>query len=239
MSEKYTLMVEDNSQSGDPYESGNFTTYADAVEAAKRLVDDFLQSNYTPRLTAEELYKQYTLFGEDAFVMPSDGSFSAWDYARQQSEILCQSTESKTLLGSLHRLIRSRGLVRPCRTYSMVVKPGELLLLCTGRSAAPNMLFTPGSRYHAAALAMQALYEPTIKQNEKEIMTGNEGKVLQDKNSFLFLFSQIQDIRVEERPLLGDVLFLTAQNKKYRFFFERNRLQEVKNFVEKVNAART
>ena len=71
---------------------GDFQTLGAAIAAAKALVDDFLTSAYRPGLTAEELFHEYTGFGEDPFIEGpglSGVPFSAWDYARQRCAQLC------------------------------------------------------------------------------------------------------------------------------------------------------
>jgi hypothetical protein len=47
------------------------------------------------RSSAPEFYQRYTLVGEDPFVVAIDGAgpdleFSAWDYARERSEVMCR-----------------------------------------------------------------------------------------------------------------------------------------------------
>jgi hypothetical protein len=64
---------------------GAFATADEAVAAAKALVDASLSEFYEPGATAEELFAQYTMFGDDPFIAAADSpgvGFSAWDYAR-------------------------------------------------------------------------------------------------------------------------------------------------------------
>jgi len=82
-------MIDDNFHYMDEdyrYEDGVFETEAEAIAAAKAIVDDFLISNRKPRMSAEELYRFYTAFGDDPFIVgPERGVlFSAWDYAKER-----------------------------------------------------------------------------------------------------------------------------------------------------------
>jgi hypothetical protein len=73
-----------------------FADYDTAIKACKSIVDDFLQHGYNPGMTAEYLYSSYVNFGEDPWVAdpvsefpPGEGAFSAWDYAKEQAEKMC------------------------------------------------------------------------------------------------------------------------------------------------------
>lgn len=90
----YTVYVDDNFHYMDQdarFTLGQFATYAEALHAAKKIVDDFLVQNHTSGMSASELYGCYTAFGDDPFISPTEGNqhFSAWDYARQRCEELC------------------------------------------------------------------------------------------------------------------------------------------------------
>ncbi|MEP7213360.1 MAG: hypothetical protein ABI791_09810 [Acidobacteriota bacterium] len=86
----YRLFVDDNfhyQDESERYLKGTFDTAYEAIDAAKKIVDDFLMANRERCVTAEELVEHYRAFGEDPFIV-SDGErveFSAWDYAAQQS----------------------------------------------------------------------------------------------------------------------------------------------------------
>src|SRR3989338_6236536 len=88
----YTLFVEENAHHGEnsAYQVGSFSSYQEALNRAKQIVDDFLNTETPSNLKAEELFKKYTLFGEDPFIIPNDENFSAWDYARQRCQVLCK-----------------------------------------------------------------------------------------------------------------------------------------------------
>ena len=61
---------------------GEYQTYAEAVAAARQIVDSDLAAIYQPGMTAESLYLSYKRYGTDAYVVPEDESdpFSAWTF---------------------------------------------------------------------------------------------------------------------------------------------------------------
>ena len=93
----FKVMVDDNfhyQDESERYELGEYPTLAAAVEAAQMIVDDFLDSAFRPGMTAEALYKAYTAFGEDPWIVSVPGGagqilFSAWDYAKKRAAELC------------------------------------------------------------------------------------------------------------------------------------------------------
>ncbi len=90
---KYTVMVDDNFHYMDERERvihGEFETLSAAIEACKKIVDEYLASACTPGMTGQELYAKYVGFGEDPWIMGADGSpFSAWNYAKQRCGEIC------------------------------------------------------------------------------------------------------------------------------------------------------
>ena len=96
----YKLMVDSHAHYQDEsarYERGEFSDYASAVQAAQKIVDDYLVSVYQPGMPAGTLFKSYSLFGEDPFIVPDDGHppFSAWSYARARCQELCVAEDNK------------------------------------------------------------------------------------------------------------------------------------------------
>ena len=100
---RYKVMVDDNfhyMEEDERYELATFSTIEDAIAACKRIVDDDLckfakGKNYTP----DELYDYYTSFGSDPFIValdPKGGrpSFSAWNYAKERSQIIAMQLEN-------------------------------------------------------------------------------------------------------------------------------------------------
>lgn len=85
---KYTVFVNDNSRYMDEearYKLGEFEDCAVAVETCKRIVDGFLATCDASQ-GADAMYKQYTSFGEDPWILAEGGecTFSAWTYAKER-----------------------------------------------------------------------------------------------------------------------------------------------------------
>jgi hypothetical protein len=91
---KYQVLVDDNFHYLDEkerYELGRFDSAEAAVDAARRIVDDYLQSALQPGMRADQLFAAYALFGRDPFVVGAgdDVAFSAFEYARERCRALC------------------------------------------------------------------------------------------------------------------------------------------------------
>jgi hypothetical protein len=88
----YTVFVDDNfhyMDESERYKLGEFPTYAEAVAACKRLVEEYLLENPKPDETPAEKYAAYVSFGPDPFIVTDDpevktAKFSAWDYAKSR-----------------------------------------------------------------------------------------------------------------------------------------------------------
>lgn len=94
----YTVFVDDNFHYLDEdkrYKLGDFDTWEAAVAACQKIVDDFLLQNYKTGMKSEELYRYYTTFGEEPFIIQNHplptNSFSASNYARQRCQEICAS----------------------------------------------------------------------------------------------------------------------------------------------------
>jgi hypothetical protein len=89
----YSVIVYENSHYMDESESythGEFETADDALHAAKKLVDDELNSLFTPGMPPEDLYRQFVTFGVDPVIVPTlEEKFSAWDYAKERCLVIC------------------------------------------------------------------------------------------------------------------------------------------------------
>jgi hypothetical protein len=98
----YEILVDDNYHYMDEesrYKDGTFDSYGEALARAKAIVDDFLKQNHIPGMTSKELFRIYTGFGEDPFIVPSGEShFSAWDYARERCQELCREEDAASLI---------------------------------------------------------------------------------------------------------------------------------------------
>jgi hypothetical protein len=97
MSSDFQVFISDNfhyMDEGESYLQDSYPTCEAAIQACKKIVDDFLRSTYKPGMTGTELWELYTAFGDDAFIMSPPGTrcpFSAWDYARDQCTRLSTS----------------------------------------------------------------------------------------------------------------------------------------------------
>ncbi|MCS6911326.1 MAG: hypothetical protein NZM11_12290, partial [Anaerolineales bacterium] len=79
------------------YEYETFDSLELAIEAAKRIVDEYLASAYKPTMTAKELYSSYMIFGKEPYIIavescavPASASpilFSAQSYARERCDM--------------------------------------------------------------------------------------------------------------------------------------------------------
>lgn len=92
----YRVLVDDNFHYMEEDERttyGEFETLEAAIEACKNIVDQWLQSAYSPGMTAESLSSSYVNFGEDPFIVGPGVSgvpFSAWTYAAQRAVEMCR-----------------------------------------------------------------------------------------------------------------------------------------------------
>jgi hypothetical protein len=88
----FKVIVADNfhyMDESENYELGTFASLELAIEAAKRIVDEYLVSAYTSGMSAAELYDSYVNFGEDPHIVAEGSAFSAWTYARERCDIMC------------------------------------------------------------------------------------------------------------------------------------------------------
>lgn len=93
---KYRVCVDDNfhfMDESERYELGEFESQEEALAAAKDIVDRGLETVYKPGMSAEELFGNYTMFGEDPFIVPEDSEFSAWEYARKRCFQICSNKD--------------------------------------------------------------------------------------------------------------------------------------------------
>lgn len=86
----YHVMVDDNFHFTDTsarYCLAKFDSAEEAVALCKEIVDDYLDGALTMQASWDQksLWENYKMFGEDSYVIVTDGDppvkFSAWDYA--------------------------------------------------------------------------------------------------------------------------------------------------------------
>jgi hypothetical protein len=89
----YKVMVDDNYDYMDEekrYTHGEFETLEAAIEACKRIVNEWLQSNHKPGMSADELYTGYKTYGVDPWISGDENKpFSAWKYAEERCVEIC------------------------------------------------------------------------------------------------------------------------------------------------------
>jgi hypothetical protein len=92
---RYKVFYRDNFHYMDegegPYTLDEFDDCASAVAACKRMVDEFLAGAVKSDSSFEALFKQYTTFGEEPFIVSDDPacSFSGRSYAESRCRELC------------------------------------------------------------------------------------------------------------------------------------------------------
>jgi hypothetical protein len=97
----YVVMVDDNAHYMDEsrrYRLGAFKSPEAALERCRRIVDGFLFLSHVPGYTADELLGEYTMFGEDPFVLCQGVPlvrFNAWDYAKARCREICGEAGSR------------------------------------------------------------------------------------------------------------------------------------------------
>lgn len=95
-SKKYVMYVDDNyhlMDEAERYKGGEFDDCESAKKQCMEIVDAFLIEGYQPGMTWKELLSAYQGFGEDPWIASAeaDCQFSAWDYAEQRCQEICQS----------------------------------------------------------------------------------------------------------------------------------------------------
>ena len=94
----YTVKVADNYHYMDKdevYTKGTYATWEEALAVATAIVDTFLLENYRQGMSSDDLYAQFTSFGEDPYILGEpDRPFSAWEYAKGRCGPICNSTDS-------------------------------------------------------------------------------------------------------------------------------------------------
>lgn len=87
----YKVYVDENSHYKDSshrYLKGDYVDCQVAVNVCKQIIDDFLTDAYDGSKTEDQLWNEYSSWGEDPFIIVAEGedncSFSAWDYAKNQ-----------------------------------------------------------------------------------------------------------------------------------------------------------
>jgi hypothetical protein len=92
---KFYLRIYDNfnyMEESEAYNHGQYETYADAMVGAKAIVEEFFVDNWKSGMTAENLFGQYCMYGEDPIILPNEHGehprFSARRYAEEIHETI-------------------------------------------------------------------------------------------------------------------------------------------------------
>lgn len=75
------------------YEVGRFASCEEALEACRRMVDEFLDGAFEEGMTADELRGEYEAFGPDPYIGPRERGcvFEARRYAGQRADAIAGS----------------------------------------------------------------------------------------------------------------------------------------------------
>ena len=98
---RFKVYVDENSHYQDEserYLKGKYKDCETAVRVCKQIVDDFLAKAYSEEKTKDQLWSEYTQWGDDPFIVvpeeENDCSFSAWDYSKERiKEIVDQANQ--------------------------------------------------------------------------------------------------------------------------------------------------
>lgn len=92
-SKRFTVWVDDNFQYMDEserYKQGEYDILEEAIAACKKVVETSVV--YKPGATADDLYGEYIMFGEEPFIEGDTefDTFNARKYAKEYFQNLCQ-----------------------------------------------------------------------------------------------------------------------------------------------------
>ena len=89
---KYIVLIDDNfhfMDESERYSSGTYTTYEEAVEKCKQIVDEFLEDAISPEDSVDSLYTCWLMYGENPFIIGENvGDFSSTEFAKLRCEKL-------------------------------------------------------------------------------------------------------------------------------------------------------
>jgi hypothetical protein len=133
---RYKVMVDDNFHFMDEderYQHGMFLTAEEAIAACKSIVDKELESYLKQGFTATELYKTYTGFGEDPFIVCVDPAvervhFSAWEYAYERSQAIIshgKETDDAGLANKTSPDVHEQSKITCAKAALDALRPGE------------------------------------------------------------------------------------------------------------------
>ena len=98
---KFNLRIFDNygQDESKGYDHGYYNTYEEAEIAAKAIVNEFLDHNWSRGMNPDIIIGLYCMYGEDPVILPAENSasrkFSARDYAEENAEAICRRLEQE------------------------------------------------------------------------------------------------------------------------------------------------
>ncbi len=99
---KYYLRIYDNyhyQDESEAFNSGEYDNYEEAENAAKTIIKEFLEHNWSRGMNPEILIGQYCLYGEDPIILPAENPegkhFSGRDYANEIAGTICINLEKE------------------------------------------------------------------------------------------------------------------------------------------------
>ena len=87
--ERYIVMIDDNfhyMDEGHRYKHGEFSTYADAVAACKKILDEELDNMLKQGVDSKDLSSTWSMFGVDPFIIGGSEIFSSRDYITEKTK---------------------------------------------------------------------------------------------------------------------------------------------------------
>jgi len=80
------------------YDYGNYSSYEEAVCAARGIVDEFLVHNWQRGMKPDLLMAQFGLYGEEPVILPNENpegnQFSPGEYAEEAAKTICTKLEN-------------------------------------------------------------------------------------------------------------------------------------------------
>lgn len=176
----YVVLVDDNFHHMDEderYRLGAFAHAEVAIGHCRRIVEEYLASAYKSGMSAQDLWDNYRMFGEDPFIQSIEAPpirFSAWDYARERCSAMCGTTQPAVHEGSASgwaaaRRVRLLSTTGSARIAARALgRPGQSVeRSLSPRRSVPSRAYgaKPGARL-VAPFARSEIHESWYPANE-------------------------------------------------------------------------
>ena len=98
---KYVVFVDDTfhrMNESHRYKLGEYDSCNKVMNECMKIVDEFIDKAYDEKISYQDLYRGYTMYGEDPFILSEEQTyeFSAWSYAKKRCQALINQMESHT-----------------------------------------------------------------------------------------------------------------------------------------------